>query len=254
MFDVEELVAACQDAIRETEPRLAVRDVLERAVADQGAIAEVLPPSGVSSVPLHVSDELTVLKVVWAPGMVLGPHDHRMWAAIGIYSGGEDNRFFRRAGRDARRLGRPVARPGDVCLLGDDVDALGAQPHRTVAGAIHVYGGDFFATPRSEWRGEPPSEAPFDVDRVLESFAAANEEARVRGLASPTWHTRWVSPRRWRTRKRSTASGTRCTSRRWADTRTPPTTWADAWSNPTTSGAGSSTPATTTARSWARPG
>ena len=36
MFDVEELVAACQDAIGETEPLLAVRDVLERTVADRG--------------------------------------------------------------------------------------------------------------------------------------------------------------------------------------------------------------------------
>jgi hypothetical protein len=38
-----------------------------------------------------------------------------------------------------------------------------------------VYGGDFFATPRSEWRGEPPTEEPFDVERLLASFAAANE-------------------------------------------------------------------------------
>ena len=44
MFDVDELVAACQVAIGETEPLLAVRDVLERTVADQGAIAEALPP------------------------------------------------------------------------------------------------------------------------------------------------------------------------------------------------------------------
>ena len=104
MFDVEELVAACQDAIGETEPLLAVRDVLERAVADQSAIAEALPPERGELVPLHVSDELTVLKVVWAPGMVLGPHDHRMWAAIGVYSGGEDNRVLPPRRLDARRL------------------------------------------------------------------------------------------------------------------------------------------------------
>jgi predicted metal-dependent enzyme (double-stranded beta helix superfamily) len=29
------------------------------------------------------------------PGMTLGPHDHCMWAAIGVYTGGEDNTFFR---------------------------------------------------------------------------------------------------------------------------------------------------------------
>ena len=42
-------------------------------------------------------DELTVLHVVWAPRMTIYPHDHRMWAAIGIYAGQEDNSFFRRS-------------------------------------------------------------------------------------------------------------------------------------------------------------
>jgi len=58
----------------------------------------VLPPDRAEIVRLHVSPELTVLKVVWAPGMRFGPHDHRMWAAIGIYTGTEDNAFYRRSG------------------------------------------------------------------------------------------------------------------------------------------------------------
>jgi predicted metal-dependent enzyme (double-stranded beta helix superfamily) len=175
MFDVDELVAACDAAIGETEPRLAVKEVLERAVADQRAIADALPPERAELVPLHVSDRLTVLKIVWAPRMVLGPHDHRMWAAIGMYSGGEDNRFFRRADRSLVASGERSLRPGDVCLLGDDAVHSVTNPTGECAGAIHVYGGDFFATPRSEWRGEPPEEQPFDVSRLLSSFAKANE-------------------------------------------------------------------------------
>lgn len=175
MFDVDELVAACQRAIEETEPVLAVRDVLERAVSDQSAIAEALPPERGELTPLFVSDRLTVLKIVWTPGMVLGPHDHRMWAAIGLYSGGEDNRFFRRAGSTLVDSGARDLRPGDVCLLGDDAVHSVTNPTGECAGAVHVYGGDFFATPRSEWRGEPPIEERFDVERVRASFAAANE-------------------------------------------------------------------------------
>src|ERR1044072_4604284 len=74
MFDVEEFVDACRHAIDETEPVLAVRDVLERAVADRSAIASALPPERGELTPLFVSDRLTVLKIVWTPGMVLGPH------------------------------------------------------------------------------------------------------------------------------------------------------------------------------------
>jgi predicted metal-dependent enzyme (double-stranded beta helix superfamily) len=33
---------------------------------------------------LHRSDDLTILQIVWAPGMRLFPHDHDMWACIGI--------------------------------------------------------------------------------------------------------------------------------------------------------------------------
>ena len=30
-------------------------------------------------------------------GMALNPHEHRMWAVIGMYGGQEDNAFYRRA-------------------------------------------------------------------------------------------------------------------------------------------------------------
>ena len=46
-------------------------------------------------------------------GHALYPHDHRMWAAIGIYAGQEDNAFYRRTGaggRDARRVRRQATR------------------------------------------------------------------------------------------------------------------------------------------------
>ena len=176
MFDVDDLVAQCQTAAAETQPMLAIRDVLERAVADPTAIAEALPPTQAEIVPLHVSPELTVLKVVWGPGMLLGPHDHRMWAAIGVYSGGEDNGFFRRRGEELESSGTRSLHPRDVCLLGDDVIHQVYNPTAECAGAIHVYGGDFFATPRSEWTGEPPREHPFDVGRVLSLFEKANAE------------------------------------------------------------------------------
>jgi predicted metal-dependent enzyme (double-stranded beta helix superfamily) len=175
MFDLDAFLVACQDANRESEPRQAINAVLEAAVSDPGAVADALPPTKAEIVPLHRSPELTVLKVVWAPGMTLGPHDHRMWAAIGVYSGGEDNRFFRRAGETLASTGGRELRPGDVCLLGRNAVHSVHNGTDHWAGAIHVYGGDFFATPRSEWRGEPPREEPYDVDRILALFAAAND-------------------------------------------------------------------------------
>jgi predicted metal-dependent enzyme (double-stranded beta helix superfamily) len=179
MFDLDAFIADCISARNETEPLRAIKEVLARAVSTPDEVAAALPPDRAEVTGLHVSPELTILKFVWAPGMTLGPHDHRMWAAIGIYTGGEDNTFFRRSAGSIVESGGRALRPRDVCLLGDDAVHSVTNPTATHAGAIHVYGGDFFATPRSEWDGPPYREQPFDMQRVLASFEKANTPTSV---------------------------------------------------------------------------
>ena len=177
MFDLDTFLADCVAVRRESEPRRAIKEVLTRAVAGDREVAAALPPDRAGITRLHVASDLTVIKVVWAPGMELWPHDHRMWAAIAIYTGGEDNAFFRRNGTSLVDAGGRTLEPGDVCLLGDDVVHAVTNPTRQFAGAIHVYGGDFFTEPRSEWRGVPYREEPYDVERTLAHFEAANTAA-----------------------------------------------------------------------------
>jgi predicted metal-dependent enzyme (double-stranded beta helix superfamily) len=174
MFDVDSLISECQAARSDSEPVLAVREALQRALADPAAIAEALPPERAGVTSLYTSETLTVLQFVWGPGMTLGPHDHRMWAAIGIYTAGEDNTFFRRQDETIVESGGRELRVGDVCLLGDDVIHAVHNPTRQHTGAIHVYGGDFFGQPRSEWHGPPYEEHPYDVDRIMALFEASN--------------------------------------------------------------------------------
>jgi predicted metal-dependent enzyme (double-stranded beta helix superfamily) len=177
-FDPDTFVADCEAAVRESQPALAVRDVLDRALADAPAVETALARDEGGLESLHVSDELTVLNVVWAPGMRLFPHDHRMWAAIGIYGGTEDNEFFRRDGDSVRASGRTVAEVGDVLLLGDDAIHAVSNPTKRLTGAIHVYGGNFFTEPRSEWDPVTLVEAPYDVTHAERAFAEANEAWR----------------------------------------------------------------------------
>src|SRR5206468_3065596 len=108
----------------------------------------------------------------------------------GIYSGGEDNRFFRRDGQGVEISGERSLRPRDVCLLGDDVIHQVYNPTAECAGAIHVYGGDFFATPRSEWVGEPLREGPFDVDRastITRAMRSGSSFGRRKLLPAMVW-------------------------------------------------------------------
>ncbi len=177
MFDVDALVADCVAARGESEPRLAVRSALERALAEPGAVADALRPTEGGLTMLHHAPDLTVIHIVWAPGMQLYPHDHRMWAAIGIYAGREDNAFFRRdpeaPGRIVESGGKDVG-VGDVLLLGDDVVHAVTNPDRKLTGAIHVYGGDFVNQPRSQWGPGPREERPYDMTLLGEQFADAN--------------------------------------------------------------------------------
>jgi len=115
-----------------------------------------------------------VLKVVWAPGMSIWPHDHQMWAAIGIYAGQEDNTFFRRldGGLEARRT-RELS-INDVVLLGDDAIHAVHNPLGTCTGAIHVYGGDFFNRDMSQWNPET-LEPELDTRSPASFFEEANQ-------------------------------------------------------------------------------
>jgi hypothetical protein len=151
MFDLDAFLAACTVARQETEPLRAIKELLDRAMSDPEAVAAALPPERAGLERLH---------------------------SIGIYTGGEENEFFRRNGPSLIETGGRSLRPGDVCLLGDDVIHAVENPTREFASAIHVYGGDFFAEARSVWPAVPYEEEPFEVEHLLAQFEAANAAAR----------------------------------------------------------------------------
>ncbi len=174
MFQLDAFLADCVQARSETEPRQAVKAVLERAVADGEAMAAALPPTDAGFALLHYASDLTVLHVVWAPGMEIFPHDHRMWAVIGMYAGREDNTFFRRAQTTLVESGRKRLDAGDVAILGSDTVHKVVNPSDRYAGAIHVYGGDFVNQPRSQWGPGELIERPYDIRDAMQQFATAN--------------------------------------------------------------------------------
>jgi predicted metal-dependent enzyme (double-stranded beta helix superfamily) len=175
MFDVARFIADCLGAVRCGAPHQRVHEIATRAFADPAAILAALgAPTGGQLAPLHRSDELTILNVVWKAGMTINPHNHRIWSVIGIYQGREDNIFWRRqAGRADGRIeavGAQSLLAGDVAPLGEDVIHSVTNPIERLTGAIHVYGGDFFAVPRSEWDAETLTERPCDIERVRAMF------------------------------------------------------------------------------------
>ena len=176
-FAVQAFVDDCMRANDGTaSAQAAIRELLARALADPAAVlAGVGEPQKGGLQALHRSAGLTILNIVWAPWMQLLPHDHNMWAVIGIYTGREDYIFWeRRDSRVAATHATAIGR-GDVIALPADVIHSVANPIGKLTGAIHIYGGDFFAPGRTEW--EPESLAPraWSIQGAVRQFEESNE-------------------------------------------------------------------------------
>jgi predicted metal-dependent enzyme (double-stranded beta helix superfamily) len=186
MFHKDRFIESCKAAVREGQR--AVRELVLEAVADPSAIvAELGEPAAAGVFPLYRADDLTVINFVWAPYMTLLPHNHNMFAVIGIYSGREDNLFWRRIGAGDRAApgieaaGAESMGPGQVATLGRDIIHSVANPIDKLTSAIHVYGGDFFSPPepRSQWDHETLVEQPWDMDHTRAVFREAEARYNV---------------------------------------------------------------------------
>jgi predicted metal-dependent enzyme (double-stranded beta helix superfamily) len=160
----------------------AVNEILTRAVSDPGAVLAGLGKPETAGINiLHRAGDLTILNVIWAPLMVLLPHNHRMWASIGIYTGREDNILWQKKGTtiEAKRAASLLEK--QVFSLGKDGIHSVLNPIPRLTGAIHVYGGDFFAPGRSEWDAGTLEERPFDVEGLRGRFEEANRRSGAGG-------------------------------------------------------------------------
>jgi predicted metal-dependent enzyme (double-stranded beta helix superfamily) len=176
MFDTDSLVSDLHTAIKESDPRRAVRELMIRTLEKPTPVQKSLGKKLGGLETIYNSEDLTVLNVIWAPGMKLYPHDHRMWAVIGIYGGVEDNTLYRRGPERIVASGGRELRESEVLSLGADAIHAVANPERRFTGAIHVYGGDFINQPRSQWDPDTLAEQPYNLDQVRRLFAQANAD------------------------------------------------------------------------------
>jgi predicted metal-dependent enzyme (double-stranded beta helix superfamily) len=182
MFDLDRFAADCREALATDKSHKSVREVVARAVSDPAAVLKALGEPKRSEIQkLYHSNDLTILNVIWAPHMTVMPHNHQMWAVIGIYTGREDNIFWRRLpGGKVEAAGAKALSVRDAEPLGGNIIHSVTNPIPRLTGAIHVYGGDFFAAERSEWDPETLEEGRYDAEKTMRLF----EEASTRFRAS----------------------------------------------------------------------
>ena len=179
MFDLELFKGECAEAASRGAGQQAIREIVARAVEAPGAVLNSLgEPRRAEVKTLHRSADLTILNVIWGPRMTVMPHNHNMWAVIGIYTGREDNILWRRlpgeAGGRIEAAGAKSLSERDALPLGHDIIHSVTNPIGRLTGAIHVYGGDFFGVPRKEWDPERLVEQPYDVQKTMQLFEESN--------------------------------------------------------------------------------
>src|SRR5438128_10854555 len=94
-FEVDEFVIECRGALADTDPRAALKAVVEQSVRHGPSLATRVPAAIRDAGGLvHYSPELTVLWIEWPPGMYDPPHDHGTWAVVGVYAGEESSVLY----------------------------------------------------------------------------------------------------------------------------------------------------------------
>jgi predicted metal-dependent enzyme (double-stranded beta helix superfamily) len=176
MFDKDRFIQDCRTAAqKERDARAAIRELVATAVSNPGEVLRGLGEPQRSGVEvLYRGTDITILNLSWGPLMHIRPHNHAMWAVIGIYGGREQNVFFRRSESGLAQHSARELNAKDVAALGEQTIHAVTNPLESITAAIHVYGGDFFAVPRSEWDAKTFEERPYDVENTMRAFEEAN--------------------------------------------------------------------------------
>lgn len=180
MFDLDQFVEDCKAAVKDDPTHKTVHELTSRAVANPEEVLRVMgEPKRAGAQTVYRSPTLTILNLAWGPHQMIMPHNHDMWAVIGMYGGREDNVFWRRlpdcADGKIEAAGAKSLAAKDCVPLGRDVIHSVVNPSMKLNAAFHIYGGDFFDAHRSEWDTDELTEREMDIQASMRAFEEANK-------------------------------------------------------------------------------
>lgn len=177
IIEMTQFIEDCIAANKDDNPQEAVKEVLAKGVSNPKAMLNAIGEPTEAGLKVFLrSKDLTIFAASWTPQMNLMPHNHHMWANIGIYTGREDNIIWERNQGSIEAHGVKCLFEGDVATLNISAIHSVTNPLQRFTGGLHIYGGDFFATERSQWDPETMVEEPSNGDVIKDIFKKANEQ------------------------------------------------------------------------------
>jgi predicted metal-dependent enzyme (double-stranded beta helix superfamily) len=173
VFDADRFVMRCRSALQAADVLAELAVVVAEALVHRASLRSAIASGeGLRVSVLCEGPELTVVQFVTPKGFAFPPHDHAMVSAVGVYAGAEENVYYEADSAGLRETRRHLVSAGDVAVHAADVIHSIASAGEEPLAALHVYGGDFFRAPRSEWRGSPFARHDYDTAR-LRALAAS---------------------------------------------------------------------------------
>ena len=171
MLELKSFVAECRAQLPREDAQTAIAKILESVVRRPTEVDAVLgPPVETKLRVIERSPDLTILQVCFAPGASFYPHNHNVWSIVAVYQGVEENEYFVREHDTLRSVRHANVEAGTVVMNDPSVIHAVANRGEVPLGAIHVYGGDFFTTPRSEWDPQQRVERPYDLEKAMRAL------------------------------------------------------------------------------------
>jgi len=179
LIEMQKFIEDCIAANKESNPQEAVKEVLEKGISNPSAMLKAVGEPTEAGLKVFLrSKDLTIFAASWTPQMNLMPHNHLMWANIGIYTGREDNILWERKKNGLEANDVKCLFAGEIATLNlSDIHSV-TNPLQRFTGGLHIYGGDFFATERSQWDPETLKEEPSNGEVIRNIFKKANEQMR----------------------------------------------------------------------------
>ena len=95
---------------------------------------------------------------------------------VHLNTGGKvEGKIIDRTADGIRASGADALFVRDTAMLPEDALHSVTNPLQRFTGGIHIYGGDFFDTTRSQWNPETLEEEPSDGAKIREMFRRENE-------------------------------------------------------------------------------
>jgi predicted metal-dependent enzyme (double-stranded beta helix superfamily) len=169
-FDLSAFLSRCETASRADDAQARLAGILREVVERPADLAEALSGhtniKNLEDLVVYRSETLTLLHGIVPPKFTAAPHNHNLWSVVAVYAGQEDNIFFEKDGERLVETSRQtVTAPGVLSNAPDAIHSI-HNPRDTELRALHAYGGDLLATPRSNWDPKTHAETSFNWRKV----------------------------------------------------------------------------------------